>query len=129
MEYDLVNAVTRTIMLAPQPIAANTNTSVIDLQPYHGKLSVQLNVGTNTAGTSPTLTVYLFDSADNSNWNTCNINSSSLTAPASSAQLAIDTRSVRRYLMGTISVGGTNSPNIPLSIEIDGQLKNNPTAA
>ncbi len=129
MQYDLPNAVTRTVILEPQPVAANVNTNTVDLQPYHGKVAVNLNVGTNTAGTSPTLTVYLFDSADNSNWNTCNINSSALTAPASSAQLTVDTRAVRRYLKGVVTPGGTNSPNIPLAIEIAGQLKNNPTAA
>lgn len=127
MEYDLPNYVTHTVILPAQSITANTNTNTIDLANYNGKVAINLNPGTNTAGTSPTVTVNLFDSADNTNFATCNVNSSALTAPASATSLVIDTRATRRYLKGVCVIGGTNSPAIPLAVSVTGQTRYNPS--
>lgn len=127
MEYDLPNYVARTVLLPSQSVTSNTNTNTIDLAGYQGKIMVNLDPGTNTAGTSPTVTVNLFDSADNTNFATCNVNSSALTGPSSATVLVVDTRSTRRYLKGVAVIGGTNSPAIPLGVSVIGQKRYQPS--
>ena len=127
MEYDFPNYIARTAILAAQSVTANVNTSVIDLSTYPGEVAIALNPGTNTAGTTPSVTVYGFHSTDNSNWTTCNVNSSALTAPASAALLTVDTRSANRYLKFACNIGGSASPAIPLGVEFIGQKKYNAT--
>ena len=126
MEYDLPNYVNRTVLLPSKNLTANTNSNTIDLSGYHGKVIVALDVGTNTVGTSPTATVNLFDSADNTNFATFNVNSAALTGPADATQLVVDTRSTRRYLRAVAVIGGTNSPAIPLGITLIGQKRYQP---
>ena len=127
MEYDLPNYLTRTVIFAAQSVTANTNTSVVDLANYQGKVMVNCNPGVNTAGTNPAVTLNLFDSADNTNFATFNVNSTSMTGTAGSQTVVVDTRATRRYLKGVAAIAGTNSPAIPLAVEVVGQLKYNPT--
>jgi len=127
MEYDLPNYVSFTNLLSSRSLTTNTNTNTIDLAGYQGKLLLPVLVGTNTVGTSPSVTVNLYDSADNTNFATCNVNSNALTNIADSTNLVIDTRSVRRYLKGVAVIGGTNSPAIPVSVSIVGQKRYQPS--
>lgn len=125
MEYDLPNYLTRTVLLAAQSVAANTNTAVLDLAKYNGKVLIAVNPGANTAGDSTAVTVNLFDSADNSTFATCNVNSTSITGTAGAQVLTVDTRATRRYLKGVAAIAGTNSPAIPLAVDAYGQLRYN----
>ncbi len=102
--------------------AANTN-SVVDIRGYQGLVGIVVNAGAATAGTNPTLDIYLQSTSESNGANAVNINvSATQVTTASSLQvLAVDPRAVaNRYLVVRQIIGGTSSPSFPLGITMSG---------
>jgi len=99
---------------------ANADGVGVDLQGYQGALKVILNSGAG-GGTSPTLDIKIQDSADNSVF--ADVSGKvfgQVTGIASIQSLAIDTRTVKRYIRVALTIGGT-SPTFGLAITAVGQ--------
>lgn len=102
------------------PVATVTSTSTgsgIDIRDYIGRMAVILTCGAASAGTNPTITVKLQESADNSTF--ADITGATFTAvtdAASFQQIAIDCDSAERYIRAVGTVGGTNTPTFAYSV-------------
>ena len=98
----------------------NANGAGVDLQDYQGVLKMILNSGAG-GGTTPTLDVKIQDSADNSAF--ADIPGKvfgQVTGIASIQSLAIDTRTVKRYIRVALAITGT-SPTFGLAVTAVGQ--------
>ena len=99
---------------------ANVDGAGVDLQGYQGVLKVILNSGAG-GGTTPTLDAKIQDSADNSAF--ADIPGKvfgQVTGIASIQSLAIDTRTVKRYIRVALAITGT-SPTFGLAVTTVGQ--------
>lgn len=108
-----------TISLIPaSDVAATANGTGVDIKDYVGSLQLLLDAGAATAGTSPTLDVKIQDSDDNSSYADVTGKAfTQVTTVASRQQMVIDTNAVRRYIRAVVTVGGTNSPSFPASLQ------------
>ena len=98
----------------------NADGAGVDLQDYQGVLKVILNSGAG-GGTTPTLDAKIQDSADNSAF--ADIPGKvfgQVTGIASIQSLAIDTRTVKRYIRVALTIGGT-TPTFGLAVTAVGQ--------
>ena len=98
----------------------NADGAGVDLQDYQGVLKVILNSGAG-GGTTPTLDIKIQDSADNSVF--ADVSGKvfgQVTGIASIQSLAIDTRTVRRYIRAALTITGT-SPTFGLAVTAVGQ--------
>lgn len=119
--------VTITNLRDPAAFAANANTTAVDISQYVGRLAVVVAVGTNLAGTSPTYDAYLQTGPHSNGANAVNItldngtNAVITQATGNSMQtLVIDKRKCDKYLKVVQAIGGTNSPNFAVSIQLIG---------
>lgn len=121
--YDLPGEVTAEVLVASQAAAANVTGTGIVIRDYIGKLAVVMNAGAATAGTTPTLDVYLQSSPDSntSNYTNANISFTQVTNVAGVQKASVDTALVGPYLRALAVVGGTNSPSFPVSLTVVGQ--------
>jgi hypothetical protein len=134
---DFSHAIFQQDTLYPQTITANTNGASVDLALVGGNtISASLSVG-SVSGTSPTLSVKLQSSADNSTWadipgavfptvtasgaNTRQVLQVTLPRPDNTGTAA------PRYVRAVATVGGT-SPSYVVNCEIMG-LRKHPQAA
>lgn len=123
MIYDLNSSITASALLSSRAVAANTNSTTLDLQPYQGVAKVLLNVGQSTAGTNPTLDVQLQHSDVDTAANYVAIANYTQATNVSLQAIGVDTRATKRYLRAVLTIGGTNSPSFPVSITADGFKK------
>jgi len=106
-------------LLTIQAITATGNSSSIDLKGVAAannmhEMRVHINIGVVT-GTTPTLTVQMQDSPDNSAWtNVANAVTGTLNA---SGATDLYYRSVNRYQRAVLTVGGT-SPSFTMAIDL-----------
>lgn len=108
-------------LLAAQLIAASANGTGVDVKDYIGTMQVMLDAGAATAGTSPTLDVKIQDSDDDTTFADVTGKAfTQVTSVASRQQLVLDTNAVRRYVRAVATVGGTNSPAFPVSVQAVG---------
>lgn len=119
--------VTITNLANPGPFAANANTTAVDISQYVGRLGVIVAVGTNLAGTNPTYDAYLQTGPHSNGANAVNVtldsgsNAAITQATGNSVQtLVIDKRKCDKYLKVVQIIGGTSSPNFPVSIQLIG---------
>ena len=107
--------------LAAGTYTADATGAGMDLQGYQGVLKVILNSGAG-GGTTPTLDAKIQDSADNSAFADIpgKVFGQVTDAGASIQFLGIDTRTVKRYIRITLTIGGT-SPTFGLAIVAVGQ--------
>jgi hypothetical protein len=123
MINDLNGSLTELKLLTAAAVAANTNSSTIDLQPYQGTVKVILNIGQSTAGTSPTLDVQLQTSDVDTAANYVAFSNYTQATNVSFQSAGVDTRAAKRYLRAVSTIGGTNSPSFPVSIQAVGFKK------
>jgi hypothetical protein len=100
-------------------------TAAIDLTGYEGVCKLVIEVGAS-GGTTPTLSLGINDSADNSSFAAA----ANITAPGSATasttySVDVDTRRVRRYLQFVPTIAGT-SPTWLLSVSLVGPKKYRP---
>ncbi len=127
-DYDLPGSTTATVIQPSSSVAANTNSSVMDLALYDGAVSILLNAGAASAGTNPVLQAAIWDSADNSSFAAVSgAVFTNVTNANSGQEYSLDTRAARRYIKVVETVSGTNSPAFPVGIWVYGQLKYNPS--
>jgi hypothetical protein len=103
---------TTVLNLAP---AASRNTTLtgtgVDLQLYEGRAELILTSSAATAGTNPTLTVKVQDSANNSDFDDVSgLVFTVVTNAASVQSMAINKPALRRYIRVVGTLGGTDSP-------------------
>lgn len=128
-EYDLPGATTATVLTPSTSISANTNSAILDLSPYQGALSLFLNAGAATAGSTPVLQAAIYDSADNSTFAAvAGATFTNVTNAANSGQeFDLDTRSYRRYMKVVMTVSGANAA-FPVGLVALGSLEYTPNA-
>lgn len=129
-EYDLPGVVTVTSVQPATSISANTNSSVLDLQLYHGAVGIIANIGANTAGdANAKWQGTLYDSADNSSFAISNAaNAFTNVTNANTLQvLDVDTRLARRYMKVVQNLYGVNTA-YPVSLSVFGQKQYAPNA-
>ena len=92
-------------------VAAGTATyAAVDLQDFIGNCKVTLNATTPVTDGSTTLTVNLLDSADNTTFTTLTTPTfAPVTGTLAAVSIALDTRSVRRYVQARHVVTGTTA--------------------
>lgn len=92
-------------------VAAGTATIAgVDLQDYIGNCKLILNWAGAAADGSTTMTINLLDSADNTTFTTLTTPTFAATTAASgTVEVALDTRSVRRYVQARHVVTGTTA--------------------
>ena len=110
--------------VTPHPPVARTATgdsASVDLKDYIGEVLVYLNVGTVAGTDTPTLTVALHDSANDSAFAALSP-AVAFTAKTATGQQAIslDTRQCRRYLRAAYTISGTN-PSFTFSVCVHGR--------
>ena len=116
---DLQNELTE-LSLAAGRYTTTVNGTGIDLQGYQGKVKAMLNFGAG-GGTTPTLDVKIQDSADNSTFaDVSGLTFTQVVDAASLQSMAIDTRSVRRYVRVVLTISGS-SPTFDGSVTTVGQ--------
>ncbi len=122
MTPDLKNQTTTTVLLNPSALAANTNITNIDLRDYIGNVQVGIFVGVATAGTTPTLDVYLQSGSESNGANATNLNvaATQFSNANASQLLSVDTRAASRYLKVVPLVGGAISPSFPVVVTLQG---------
>ena len=109
---------------------ANSNGSVLDLQPYKGVVTFGLAVGqiTSGLGVANIDLATIQDSADNTTF--ANVTGGAFTAVINAANASnvgmqvksFSTRAVRRYARVQLNVSGTNA-NLPVTTFVVGQLE------
>ena len=109
---------------------ANSNGSVLDLQPYKGAVTFGLAVGqiTSGLGVANIDLATIQDSADNTTF--ANVTGGAFTAVINAANASnvgmqvksFSTRTVRRYARVQLNVSGTNA-NLPVTTFVVGQLE------
>ena len=124
-----IQAETTTTVLQSQG-NANSNGSVLDLQPYKGVVTFGLAVGQITTGLGAANIdlATIQDSADNTTF--ANVTGGAFTAVINAANASnvglqvksFSTRTVRRYARVQLNVSGTNA-NLPVTAFAVGQLE------
>lgn len=109
-------------LLPAQSVTANTNSAIVDLLSYSGAVCVVINASAATAGTSPTLDIRLMSGAESNGANATNLNvtATQITTTNSFQTLRVQTDSANRYLKAVATIGGTNSPAFPVSMDVVG---------
>ncbi len=122
MSLDAADSQTITTVRPSALFTASANIDGVDLRDYVGKVALVVNVGVAHAGTSPTYDLYVQSSVNANGTGPVNANVTlTQVANTNSFQvLEIDTRSVRRYLRLVQTIGGSSSPNFPVSIALVG---------
>lgn len=125
---DLKNIATWTVM--QQAGNANSNGTVVDLQPYKGRVTFVLAVGQITSGlgaahlnvaniqTAAANTDTLF--ADVTGGNFAAVVNAANASNCGIQTIEMSTRSLSRYVRVPIQVSGTNA-NVPISLSMIGQ--------
>lgn len=121
-DLDLFGGTTGVALVAPAAVSATGVIGAsIDLQGYEGVGILDL-AALNTAGTLPTLALKIQDSADNSTFadvspalaftglTTTNVNGQQ--------ELALDLRTVRRYIQVYATIGGTVTPAYAVAVRL-----------
>lgn len=122
---NVFQSVTVTQLLLNASVTADANGTAIDLKDYEGDAAVVCNVGTPTAGSSPTMDIKLQDSADNSSFADVSGKAiTQVTTPGGTQTILFNTNEVRRYVRHVIDIGGTSSPAFPVAITFLGVKKN-----
>lgn len=117
MNYDLPNYQSFLALIPAADVLVDGNGSPFDLSPYVGDVAIRVDIGGNTAGTSPTLALIIKESTDNSNWtNSATLITGSTTGNASAQIVSYDTRAHGRYMRIDKDIGGSNSPSFPVSV-------------
>lgn len=109
---DLNGALSHEILLCKQILVAAGTATVagVDLNNYIGNCKLVLSWAGAAADGSGTLTMNLLDSADNTTYATLTTPTfAATTASSGSATVALDTRSVRRYVQARYVVVGTTA--------------------
>ncbi len=127
-DYDLPGSTTSTVIQPSAAVSSNTNSSILDLSLYDGCVSILLNAGAATAGSTPVLQAAVYDSADNSTFTAISgATFTNVTNAANSGQeYSLDTRIARRYMKVVETVSGANA-SFPVGIWVYGALKYNPS--
>lgn len=122
MSLDAADSQTITTVRPSALFTASANIDGVDLRDYVGKVALVVNVGVAHAGTSPTYDLYVQSSVNANGTGPVNANVTlTQVANTNSFQvLEIDTRAVRRYLRLVQTIGGSSSPNFPVSIALVG---------
>lgn len=122
MSLDAADGQTIAVVRPSALFAASANIDGVDLKDYVGKVALVVSVGVAHAGTSPTYDLYVQSSINSNGTGPTNANVSlTQVANTNSLQvLEIDTRSVKRYLRLVQTIGGSSSPNFPVSIALVG---------
>ena len=122
MSLDAADSQTFSVVRPGALFTANANIDGVDLRDYVGKVALVVNVAVAHAGTSPTYDLYVQSSVNSNGLGAVNANVSlTQVANTNSFQvLEIDTRAVNRYLRLVQTIGGTSSPNFPVSIALVG---------
>ncbi len=121
---DFVNESSQVRMVDPAAVTATgTLGQSVDLQGFQGRVLLLIALGAVT-GTTPTLDLKVQDSADNSSFadaTTAITLAQLVTASAAKVfALAVDVRSVRRYIKLYGTAGGT-TPSFTMSVAVVGQ--------
>ena len=121
---DFVNESSQVRMVDPAAVTATgTLGQSVDLQGFQGRVLLLIALGAVT-GTTPTLDLKVQDSADNSSFadaTTAITLAQLVTASAAKVfALAVDVRSVRRYINLYGTAGGT-TPSFTMSVAVVGQ--------
>src|SRR3954471_1776938 len=118
-DYDLPGSTSYTVIQPSASVAANTNSSVFDLALYDGAVSILMNAGAATNGTTPVLQAAIYDSADNSSFAAISgATFTNVTNANSGQEYGLDTRVARRYIKVVETVSGTNSPAWPVGFAV-----------
>lgn len=127
-DYDLPGSTTATVLQPSAAVSSNVNSAILDLSVYEGGVSILLNAGAATAGSTPVLQEAIYDSADNSTFAAiAGAVFTNVTNAANSGQeYSLDTRIARRYMKVVGTVSGANA-SFPVGIWAYGQLKYNPS--
>lgn len=122
MSLDAADSQTLSVVRPGALFTASANIDGVDLKDYVGKVALIVNVAVAHAGTSPTYDLYVQSSVNANGTGPVNANVTlTQVANTNSFQvLEIDTRSVRRYLRLVQTIGGSSSPNFPVSIALVG---------
>lgn len=125
---DAKNELTITSLFTPAAFAANANSNVLDTRQYEGNITLALNVGTATAGTSPTIDMRVMYSAESNGANAVNQNIAFTQVTAAGIQtINVDKRALGgRYIKLVGTIGGTNSPSYPIGVVAIGKNKSEP---
>jgi len=119
---DIHGELTSFALLPSKSYDTSTDGTGVDISDYKGVLKVTLNAGVKTAGTNPTLSVKVQDSADNANFDDVTGKVfTTVTTTASLQSLGVDTRAVRKYIRAVATIGGTDSPAFPAGVIATGQ--------
>ena len=104
------------VFLKPANYTASTNGTGVDVRGKIGVIKVTQNTGARS-GTSPTWDGKFQDSPDNSTWTDVpGAAYTQVTGADNNQSMAIDLRSVGRYLRYVGTIGGSSSPNFDLSV-------------
>lgn len=118
LNYDLPNYLSVLALIPATDVLVDGNGSPFDLSVYEGDVLIRVDIGGNTAGTSPTLALVIKESSDNSNWSNSNTTiTGSTTGNASAQTVSYDTRAHLRYVRIDKDIGGSNSPSFPVSVQ------------
>src|SRR4051794_36270655 len=126
MILDPKNALTKVVMLVSAAVAASGNSLVVDLKDFIGRVSVLINHGPATAGSSPTYDYALHSGNESNGANSValNINATQIVNANNGVQeLALDTRALpatHRYVKLVGTIGGTSSPSFPIGAVLIG---------
>ena len=122
MSLDAADSQTIAVVRPGALFTANANIDGVDLRDYVGKVALVVNVAQAHAGTSPTYDLYVQSSVNSNGLGATNAGVSlTQVANTNSFQvLEIDTRAVNRYLRLVQTIGGSSSPNFPVSIALVG---------
>src|SRR5688572_17932631 len=121
MNFDLKNELTVTALQVPvSKTATFTAADDIDLKGYIGTVLVLQHVGT-VSGTTPTLDGKIQTSTDDSTYaDVSSATFTQVTATGSTIGIAVDVRSVNRYLRYVGTIAGT-TPNFIVGVTVIGQ--------
>ena len=118
---DIKGTSTFTQVATPAARTATLNATGFDVSSYIGNITFEQSTGV-VSGTNPTWDGKIEDSADNSSWaDVSGATFTQVTASTNLQTLNVDTRSVRKYLRYTGTIGGTSTPTFNVSVTAIGQ--------
>lgn len=124
MIQDIPSLTTVLNLAAAASRATNLTGTGVDLQPYEGRVELILTSSAATAGTTPTLTVKVQDSANNSDFaDVTGLVFTAVSDAASVQSMSINKPALRRYIRVVGTLGGTDSPAFTYAVVGIGMLK------
>lgn len=121
---DPKNELTIAALYPSQSLSANTNSEVIDLRDYQGRVAVIFNASAAGTGSASALDIRFMTSAESNGANATNLNINTTQVTNSGnvfETIAIDTKNCNRYLKAVPLYAGSNA--FPISMSLVGQKK------